>query len=249
MTDHGAVRLVHLDRPDSLNAFSTQLMDELCDVMLESAEASAVTVLVLTGAGRAFTAGADLAEMGGGSDYQARHGFAGLLEAIIEFPKPFIIAVNGVGAGIGATICGLADLVYMADDARIKAPFSTLGLTAEAGSTYTFPQLMGRQRAAWFLWSSEWMDGAECVAAGLALESLPGAELLPHVLSKAEQLAALPLASLMKTKALMIEPHKAQLRASFAAENRGLAELVGGPANKQALAAFVDKRDPDFSSL
>jgi len=248
VTDDGAVRTIELDRPEALNAFSGLLMDELTDAFIDAREAPGVKVVVLTGAGRAFSAGADLQEMGR-SQYRPRHGFPGLLDAIIDFPKLFFVAVNGVGAGIGATICGLADFVYMAESARLRCPFSALGLTAEAASTVTFPLLMGRQRANWFLLAAEWMSAQECKDAGLALEVLPLAELLPRVREQAGKLAALPLASLIKTKQLMMEPLRPQLRAAAKAENAGLAALVGGPANREALAAFRDKRAPDFSGL
>ncbi len=245
--DDGAVRIIEMDRPEALNAFSSQLMDDLADAFLEATEDAAVKVVVLTGAGRAFSAGADLKEMGQAPKHP-KHGFAGLLDAIVDFPKPFFVAVNGIGAGIGATICGLADFTFIASEARLRCPFSTLGLTAEAGSTYLFPKLMGRQRASWFLLSAEWMSGEECVEAGLAMKALPGAELMAYVMGEAQKLAALPLASMMKTKALIMAPLREQLRASITAENQGLAELVGGPANQEALAAFREKRDADFSN-
>lgn len=246
--DEGAVRIVEMDRPEALNAFSNQLMDDLTDAFLAATADDRIKVLVLTGAGRAFSAGADLKEMGQ-PQKPPKHGFAGLLEAIIDFPKPFFVAVNGIGAGIGATICGLADFAYMAKEARLRCPFSTLGLTAEAGSTYLFPRLMGRQRASWFLLSAEWMSGDECADAGLVMESLPLAELMPRVLTQAGKLAALPLASLVKTKQLIMDPIREQIRASCAAENAGLAALVGGPANREALAAFREKRDADFTGI
>lgn len=248
VTDDGAVRTIELDRPEALNAFSGLLMDELADAFIDARDAPGVKVVILTGAGRAFSAGADLQEMGR-SQYRPRHGFPGLLDAIIDFPKPFFVAVNGVGAGIGATICGLADFVYMAESARLRCPFSALGLTAEAGSTVTFPLLMGRQRASWFLLSAEWMSAQECKDAGLAMEVVPLEALLPRVREQAGKLAALPLASLMQTKQLIMEPLRPQLRASAKAENAGLAALVGGPANREALAAFREKRAPDFTGM
>lgn len=246
--DDGAIRIVELDRPEALNAFSSQLMDDLTDAFLDATDDSTVKVLVLTGAGRAFSAGADLKEMGKPPG-QVKHGFAGLLDAIVDFPKPFFVAVNGIGAGIGATICGLADFAYIAREARLRCPFSTLGLTAEAGSTLLFPQLMGRQRATWFLLSAEWMTGDECAQAGLVMASVPLAELMPTVLGQARKLAALPLASLVTTKQLIVDPIRAQLKASMAAENRALASLVGKPANREALAAFRERREADFTGL
>ena len=244
----GAVRIVELNRPDALNAFSSELMDDLCDAFLNASADESIKVLLLTGAGRAFSAGADLKEMGQVSR-PARHGFPALLNAIIDFPKPFMIAVNGIGAGIGATICGLADMVYLSDRARLRCPFSALGLTAEAASTVTFPRLMGYQRAAWFLWSSEWMDADECVKAGLALEVRPHEELMPYARGRAQVLAALPLASLQQTKALMMAPVRDELKAVAAAETKALAGMVGKAANREALAAFIEKRDADFTGL
>ncbi len=246
--DEGAVRIVEMDRPDALNAFSGQLMDDLADAFLDAAADDSVKVVVLTGAGRAFTAGADLKEMGR-STHKPKHGFPVMLDAIIDFPKPFLIAVNGLSAGIGATICGLADFVYMSETARLRCPFSALGLTAEAASTYTLPRLMGRQRASWFLLSSEWMNASECVEAGLALEVLSLEDLMPRVMERAQVLAKLPLSSMMKTKALIMDPLRAEMKAAIKAENQGLADLGGAPANQEALNAFREKRDPDFTGL
>ena len=140
--DNKGIRLITLDRPNALNAFSSLLMDELAESFLSAEQDKAVKVVVLTGAGRAFSAGADLADT---SNRTPIHGLAGMLEAIVDFSKPFLLAVNGLGVGIGATICGLADFTYIAEGARLRTPFSSLGLTAEAASTFTFPNLMGRQ--------------------------------------------------------------------------------------------------------
>jgi enoyl-CoA hydratase/carnithine racemase len=242
------IMLITLNRPEALNAFSSQLMDELTDALLAATDDHDVRVVVLTGAGRAFSAGADLMEMGRQSE-PPRHGLNGLLDAIIDLPIPLLLAVNGLGVGIGATICGLADMTWIAASARLRCPFSSLGLTAEAASTYTFPLLLGRQRASWFLLASEWMTAEECRDAGLALDVLPDDALLDHVLAKAAVLAALPGSSLKTTKALITAPLKAQLKASVAAENLKLAELAGSPANREAVTAFREKRDPDFAGL
>ena len=246
VTHEQGTQVVEMDRPEALNAFSSLLMDELTETFLTANEDDTVKVVVLTGAGRAFSAGADLQEMGR-SQKQPKYTFPDLLNAIIDFEKPFIVAVNGVGAGIGATICGLADLVFVSEKAKLRCPFSTLGLTAEAASTYTFPALMGKQAASWFLLSSEWMSAESCVSTGLALECLPADELMPRVMDRAGVLAALPTESLKMTKSLLMRYQKAELRAAIDAENKGLASLLGGPANVEALTAFREKREPDFS--
>lgn len=244
--DRDGIRLVTLDRPEALNAFSSLLMDELAEAFIDAAQDDSVRVVVLTGAGRAFSAGADLAES---RDRVPRHGLAGMLEAIVDFPKPFLLAVNGLGVGIGCTICGLADCTYIAEGARLRAPFSALGLTAEAASTVTFPLLMGRQRANWTLLGAEWMSAEEAVASGLAMEMHPADELFDYVMGQARKLASLPMASLLKTKGLIMQPLRAQMKTAIAAENEGLAELRGLPANLEAVTAFREKRDPDFTGL
>lgn len=246
VTHSNGVECVEMDRPDALNAFSSLLMDELTEAFMSANSDDNVKVLVLTGAGRAFSAGADLQEMGR-MEREPRYTLQDLLFAIIDFEKPFLVAINGVGAGIGATICGLADFVFMSEKARLRCPFSALGLTAEAASTYTFPALMGKQAASWFLLSSEWMSAEACVESGLALECLAHDELMPRVMNRAEVLAALPSESLKKTKSLMMSHHKDAMKAAIKAENVGLAELAGGPANKEALSAFREKREPVFN--
>jgi enoyl-CoA hydratase/carnithine racemase len=242
------ISLVTMDRPDALNAFNPQMMDDLCDVFLDAAADDNVKVLVLTGAGRAFSAGADL-KAKAMPQATPRHGLQGLLFSIIDFPKPFIAAVNGLGVGIGCTICGLSDLTFIAESARLRCPFTALGLTAEAASTYTFTRLMGHQRANWTLLSSEWISAPECVEAGLALASFPDESFMDEVMQRANTLAVLPLQSVMQTKELIIGPQREAMKAAVIAENEGLAGLTGGPANIEAMTAFMEKREPDFSAL
>ena len=242
------IATVTLDRPDALNAFSGELMDELCEAFLAVEADDAARVLVLTGAGRAFSAGADLKAMSS-SQPTPRFGLEGLLFAIVDFSKPFIVAANGLGVGIGCTICGLADVTFMARSARFRCPFSTLGLTAEAASTYTFPRLMGHQAASWTLLSSEWLSAERCQEMGLALEVFDDDCFMESVTAEAAKLAVLPLPSLRQTKELLVGPRREEMKRAVVAENAGLAALSGGPANREALRAFAEKRDPDFSSL
>ncbi len=242
------VRIVTLNRADALNAFSLEVMDALCEEFLAAATDDDVRVLVLTGAGRAFSAGADLKAKAAG-EAPAKHGLQGLLDAIIDFPKPFIVAANGLGVGIGCTILGLADMSFVAESSRFRCPFSALGLTAEASSTYTFSRLLGHQKASWILLSSEWVSAKDCVDAGLAMKSYPDEGFLASVMDHANTLARLPIASLLQTKALMMAPHRAQMKQAVLDENAALAKLSGGPANREAIAAFMEKRDPDFSGF
>ena len=240
------VRTIALNRPDALNAFNGQQYDEVTDALLEAAADDDCRVVVLTGTGRAFSAGADLS---GSAGPPPRHGFRGMLHAIVDFEKPFVLGINGLGVGIGATICGVADFAFMAASARLRCPFSELGLVAEAGSTRTFPALMGRQQAMWFLMASEWMPAEQCQAAGLVLEVLPDEGFADAVHAKAARLAALPRDSLAEAKRLVVGPDRERMKAVIDAENDALARLSGGPANREAVAAFREKRKPDFAAL
>ncbi|KAI9000360.1 enoyl-CoA hydratase/isomerase [Hyaloraphidium curvatum] len=219
--------------------------------MIEARDDPATKVVVITGSGRAFSAGADLGSMAKGpSGRTYKYGFPGLVDVCIDFPKPLILAVNGIGVGWGATMLGLADAAFMAESARLRCPFSTLGLTAEGASTYTFPRIMGPQAASRFLLGAEWWSAAQCKADKLVLDVLPdGDGFLERVLAYARDLARLPLASLLQTKELLVGPHREAMHLANRRENEGLAKLRLGPANLEALAAFREKRQADFSKL
>ena len=244
-----AVRVVTLNRPKALNAFNQDLFDALCEEFLNATQDKSVKVLVLTGAGRAFSAGADLKARAAGEQPNPKHGLGGMLEAIIKFPKPFIVAANGLGVGIGCTLLGLGDMAFVSESSRFRAPFSALGITAEGSSTYTFSRLVGHQRASWILLSSEWISADECVSSGLALKVYPDETFLEEVMVQANTLARLPMASLIQTKELIMAPHRDAMLRAVRAENNALDVLRGAPANQEAMNAFLEKRDPDFSNL
>ncbi|MCX6401988.1 MAG: enoyl-CoA hydratase-related protein [Propionibacteriales bacterium] len=253
VSDENRVRTLLLDRPDALNAFNEELYDATADALLAAAEDPAVAVVLVTGNGRAFSAGTDLLEMhriATDPDFQrGRHGFPGLLDALVDFPKPLVVAVNGLGLGIGATILGFADLAFMSSAARLKCPFTSLGVAPEAASSYLFPALVGRQNAAWALLSAEWIGPEEALAMGLVWRICGPDELLPVARHHAEVLAARPISSLIAVKRTMTEPHRDAIAAARDRENAAFAELMGGPANLEALAAFAQGRQPDFTQL
>ncbi|MGF2943638.1 enoyl-CoA hydratase/isomerase family protein [Mycobacterium sp. Lab-001] len=236
------VRTLTLNRPEALNAFNEALYDATAEALLAAADDPDVAVVLLTGTGRGFSAGTDLAEM------QARitdpdftpgeHGFIGLIDALSAFPKPLICAVNGVGVGIGATILGYADLVFMSSTARLKCPFTSLGVAPEAASSYLLPQLVGRQNAAWLLMSSEWIDAAEALRMGMAWRVCEPEQLLPEAHRHAEILASRPISSLMAVKHTMVEPVRPGIAAARARENAHFAAMMGAQANAAALAEF-----------
>jgi enoyl-CoA hydratase/carnithine racemase len=246
--DQGAVRVLRFNRPETLNAFNGAMFDAVTEELLAAAENDTVKVLIITGEGRAFSAGMDLADRPA-KDPMPEHGFEGMFEAFIEFPKPILLAINGVGVGFGCTITGLADLVFMAASAKLRCPFTALGLTAEAASTVTFPGMMGPQVANWVLLSSEWLDAQTCKEYGLAFAVVADDVLMQRTMEQAQVLAAKPLASLITTKEMLMAPRREALREASEIETAGLGSLMGGPANQEAIAAFKERRDPDFSKF
>jgi enoyl-CoA hydratase/carnithine racemase len=244
--DQNRVRTLTLNRPDALNAFNEALYEATAEALQQAAEDPDVAVVLLTGAGRAFSAGNDLKEM------QARitdpemadqgSHFTTMIDALTRFPKPLICAVNGVGVGIGTTILGYADLAFMSSTARLRCPFTSLGVAPEAASSYLLPQLIGRQNAAWLLMSSEWVSAAEALAMGMVWKVCEPEDLLGEARKHAEILAARSIPSLIAVKQSIVEPIRADIAAATERENAHFAELLGGQANSVALADFAAKR-------
>jgi enoyl-CoA hydratase/carnithine racemase len=253
MEDRNRVRTLTLDRPDALNAFNEALYDATTEALRAAADDPGVAVVLLTGAGRAFSAGTDLLEMHARAtdpDFvPGEHGFLGLVDALVDFPKPLICAVNGVGLGIGATILGFADLALMSATARLRCPFTSLGVAPEAASSYLLPRLLGRQDAAWVLLSAEWISADEALRMGLVRQVCAPDDLMPEAVRQAELLAARPISSLVAVKRTMTAPLREGIAAARQRENAAFGELMGGPANLEALTAFAEGREPDFTSL
>ncbi len=251
-TDDGRVRTITLDRPDALNAFNEALYDAATNALLAAAADAEVAVVIMTGRGRGFSAGQDLLEMAARMQpgfVNGEHGFPGFLDALAEFPKPLLLAINGLGLGIGATICGYADLVFMSDQARLKCPFTSLGVAPEAASSDLFPTLMGRQDASWMLLSAEWFSAQQCKDMGLVFAVTTADELLPETMRHGQILASRPVSSLIATKSTIVAPRLEAIKAARKREDAAFSELMGGPANIEALTAFAEKRDPDFTGM
>ena len=249
--DLGRVRVITINRPQALNSMNNAVFAGIRDALAEAEVDSGVAVAVITGEGRAFSAGQDLQEMqdglsGDGGDHQ----FPAMLKQLTEFKKPLIAAVNGLGVGIGMTFLAHCDLVLMSTAARLRTPFPQLGLAPEAGSSYTFATRMGWQNAAYVLMSGRWFSAEECLGMGLVWKVCEPESLMSDAIAVAGELAANPIPSLVATKELLMgagRPEEAW--AAQKRENGAYATLMGAPANTEAVAAFVEKRDPDFSSI
>ncbi len=257
--DQDRVRLLRLDRPEALNAFSDALYHAVDDALTDAATRDDIAVVVITGAGRAFSAGQDLGEMARlapaadrtrtSSDDGRGHGFVPFINSLATFPKPLIAAVNGVAVGLGLTMLAHCDLVLVADGARLRAPFVSLGVVPEAASSALLPAVMGWQAAAHALFTASWIDAQQAVDTGIAWARFPNDKLLDEALELARTIAAMPLVSLVRTKALIRGARGSMVHDALEREQAEFARLTGGPANREALAAFLEKRDPDFTRL
>jgi len=251
--DTGRVRRLALCRPAALNAFDEALYDALTDALTDAESDGGVAVVILTGSGRSFSAGTDVVELAArttGGEFEAgRHGFAGLLERLTYFPKPLICAVNGLALGIGVTILGYADLVLMSSEAKVRCPFTDLAVAPEAGSSYLFPLLLGRQAATWMLMSSEWFTASECLEMGLVWRVCEPDRLLEDAHGVAEVLARKPLASLVETKRTIVAGHRHAIERARRSEEDAFGRLLGRPASLEAFAALAERRPPDFERV
>jgi enoyl-CoA hydratase/carnithine racemase len=236
--DHGPVRLLTLDRPDVLNAFNTPLY-EAAAAALDAARADdAVSVVVLTGAGRAFSAGQDLGEMADLVANGGTSGFPVFLDALSAFDKPVIAAVNGVGVGIGFTLLAHCDLVLVDEGARLRAPFAPLGVPPEAAASVLFPARLGWQRAAHVLLTGAWVSAAEAVDWGIALRVAPAGTVVDEALALAATVAEGPLPALRAIKTTMLAGQSEVVAAARSREDAAFSALLGGAANAEALDRF-----------
>lgn len=248
LDEHG-VLLVTLNRPRRKNAFNDPQWDGLAEALREAREDPAVAVMVVTGAGGDFSAGQDLSAFGMPGEPRADgkpNGYYGCMDALLAFDKPLLAAARGVGVGIGATFLFHCDVVYVGESVRLRLPFVSLGLVPEAASSYLLQQVIGSQRAAELFYTAEWIDAARAVETGIAARAYPDDALLDATLAKAREMARWPVSALQATKRTLLAAHGDAVRRALETEDAGMREQAGSPENREAIAAFLAKREPDF---
>jgi enoyl-CoA hydratase/carnithine racemase len=240
VTDGDGVRLLTWNRPDALNALNDELWDATRDALVAAQADPELRCVVITGTGRAFTAGQDLGEMAAPREHDddALHGYRGLIPVLEAFDKPLLAAVNGLGLGIGATLLPYCDIVWIAEGARLRAPFVTLGVTTEAAGSLLLPQRMGWQAAAHFIFTADWLSAEDAVACGLAWKVSTPDAVVDDAMAVARQIGAMPVDSLQTTKRLMVAARLDAVRAARAREDAEFVRMVGSEANQAALAQF-----------
>ncbi len=239
--DADGVRLLTFNRPEALNALNDELWDAFRDALVEARERADLRCVLVTGEGRAFTAGQDLGEMAAPPKHDdgELHGYRGFIGVLEAFDKPLLAAVNGIGVGIGVTLLPYCDLVWIAEGARLRAPFVSLGVTTEAAGSVMLPSRMGWQAAARLVFTGEWLSAADAVACGLAETAVPADRLLDVAMETARTIGAQPVDALQTTKRLMVAGRIDAVRAAREREDAEFVRMVGSPENMEALAKFL----------
>ena len=250
--EDGIARLT-LNRPDKLNSFNTTMHGEVRDVLGRTAREGA-RVLVLTGAGRGFCAGQDLADRAvapGGRNVDLgdsiERNYKPLILAIRNLPLPVIAAVNGVAAGAGANIALACDLVLAARSASFVQSFAKLGLVPDSGGTWTLPRLAGQARALGLALLGEKLPAEQAAAWGLIWRCVDDAELAATVDALAMQLAVAPTRGLARTKQAIYESSQRSLEQQLDVERDLQRELGFSADYAEGVAAFIEKRTPRFT--
>lgn len=202
MSNEDRVRIVTLNRPARVNAFTANSYRRLATALDEADRAREVSVVLLEGAGAGFSSGVDLASVDTEGEALGRT-FDELLESLIEFSKPLLAAVHGAAVGFGATVLLHCDMVLVAETARLRFPFTALGTAPEAASSALLPEIVGLRRAADMLLTSRWIAGREAVDMGLAARCWPEESLHAEARQTARALTELPDAALATTKRLL----------------------------------------------
>ena len=245
-----AVVTITLNRPDAMNGFDTELRADLLAALTHAAQDAQVRVVVLTGAGRCFSAGADLkAGFASGAEVkrQLDEEYGPCLKAIADMPKPVISAVNGFAAGIGLAFALVSDLVVMGESAFLLSPFSNIGLVPDGGATWLLPRLIGYQRAYQLCVENERIKAPRCVELGLANRAVPDAQVLSATQSWAASLARRAPLALARTKQAMRLAAVSDYEEAMKLE----AELQRASADsadcQEGVSAFLEKRKPNFT--
>lgn len=242
-----------LNRPDVLNSFNREMALALQAALAEAATDATVRAVVLTGAGRGFCAGQDLAEalpQDGGPMPDigeiVKASYNPIIRAIRTLEKPVLCAVNGVAAGAGANLAFACDLTYAADDATFVESFAKLGLIPDTSGTFVVPRLVGLQRATGLFFLAGKISAAQAKEWGLIWEVVPKADLLSHVQSIAQHLATQPTRGFGLTKRALNASIGNTLDAQLDVEAACMREAGATADYAEGVRAFLEKRPPVF---
>jgi len=244
---NGSILRVELNRPAKRNAMTSSMYVALADIFNDAAKDEHTRVVLWHGAGDSFCAGNDIEDFvknppGPGDSPQFR-----LMNALINFDKPLIAAVQGAAIGGGTTMLTHCDFVYAGASAKFKMPFINLGVVPEFGSSCSIPARIGHIRAAELILLGLPFDAQRAAELGLVTQIVSDQNLLATATETARKLAAKPAGALQASKRLLKRPFREQIKAAMKAENEEFSAQVRSENAKEALTAFLEKRQPHFN--
>jgi enoyl-CoA hydratase len=247
----GRILTITLNRPEKLNSLAGEAHTELARVFYDVVEDTESDIIVLTGAGRAFSAGGDIEHMQWLRDnppafYQAIREAKRIVNSLLECDKPVIAKINGDAIGLGSTLAVCSDVIFAADHARFGDPHNNVALTSGDGGQIMWPLLIGYARAKHYLLTGEKLSATEAAEIGLINKAMPAAELDAYVDAYADKLAKLPVQSLRWSKSTINTPLR-QAAASMMDMGMAYENLAAVTHDHQeAINAFREKRKPEF---
>ncbi|HVI51033.1 MAG TPA: enoyl-CoA hydratase [Candidatus Sulfotelmatobacter sp.] len=246
----GHVGLITLNRPKALNALSNALVSELA-LALDAFEADdEIGAIVLTGSEKAFAAGADIKEMASKSftDCYLQDFITKGWEAVTKVRKPVIAAVAGFALGGGCEVAMMCDFILAGDNAKFGQPEITLGIIPGAGGTQRLTRFVGKSKAMEMVLTGRLIDAAEAERCGLVSRIVPAAELLEEALKVAERIASMGRAAVLAGKEAVNRAYETTLAEGVHFERRLFHALFATEDQKEGMAAFAEKRQPNFKN-
>jgi 2-(1,2-epoxy-1,2-dihydrophenyl)acetyl-CoA isomerase len=242
------VAWIRLNRPDRMNAVNGELRKQLLAALKQVERDEAVRCVVVTGSGRAFCAGADVRDFGTreGSLEAIRDEYHGILTRLRSMPKPVIAAMNGVAAGIGASIALACDIRYAAPEASFVEAFVKIGLTVDGGATWLLPRLIGSGKALEMFYTGDPLGAEAAAGLGLVNKVVPGDRLEAAAGELAGRLAAGPAGALAAIKRSVNRSQDVSFEEALDYEFHLQGARMADPDFKEGVAAFLEKRPPRF---
>lgn len=248
------VRRITLNRPEAYNSLTAELKQELIDALRDAAADDSVRALVITGAGKAFCAGQDLKEHAAQLESEDSHPlrtveehYNPLIRAVTTLPKPVIAAVNGVAAGAGASLAYACDLRVAAESAKFVMSFASVGLSTDSGASWTLPKLIGYGRAMEMLLLGEPVAADEALRIGMVNRVVATDETAGAATELARRMAAGPTSAYARIKETMLAAATEGLDETLAVEAGAQNQCGSTDDHREAVRAFVSKRDPEFT--
>ncbi|MBR9650528.1 enoyl-CoA hydratase [Thalassovita aquimarina] len=244
--DH--IALVKLNRPDAMNALNDQLLTELADAMKSAQENDKVRCIVLTGSEKAFAAGADIKMMSEKSytEVLTEDLFGAEIAEIKSVRKPIIAAVSGYALGGGCELAMMCDFIIAGDNAKFGQPEVNLGVMAGIGGTQRLPQAIGKAKAMDMNLTGRFMDAEEAERSGLVSRVVPAKKLMEEAMAAAAKIAEKSMISVMLIKEAVDKSFEVPLSEGLLMERRMFHSLFATEDQKEGMAAFIDKRTPQF---